>query len=65
MSDLLRGILIGVAIGGAVSLATAFSAIHAIIETNERWSFLLMTINDQWADISEVFKERRCQHHGD
>ena len=65
MSDLMRGILIGVAIGGAVSLATTFSAIHALIATNERWSFLLMAINDQWADISEVFKERRCKRNGD
>lgn len=59
MSDLLRGILIGVAIGGAVSLATLFTSIHAIIETNERWSFLLMAINGQWADISEDFKKGR------
>lgn len=53
MSDLLRGILIGVAIGGALSLVTAFTMVHALVEAHERWHFMLMALNDQWADFTE------------
>lgn len=64
MSDLLRGILIGVAIGGALSLVTAFTMVHALVEAHERWHFMLMTLNDQWADFTEQMNSdwfRRCE----